>query len=78
MLAALAKPAGLAPNPTGDASEAEALRAMTLLRRAVAMGCRSLNAFNHEAALDALRARPDFRLLLLDVAFPNEPFAQGR
>jgi hypothetical protein len=28
-----------------------------------------------DADLDPLRARPDFQLLLLDLAFPGQPFA---
>jgi hypothetical protein len=28
--------------------------------------------------LDALRSRPDFRALMLDLAFPADPFARPR
>jgi hypothetical protein len=48
---------------------------MALLHQAVAMGYRSLDAFRTEDALDPLRSRPDFRLLLDDLAFPADPFA---
>jgi hypothetical protein len=40
------------------------------------MGCRNADAFRTESALDPLRDRPDFRLLLMDVAFPAEPFSK--
>ena len=31
-----------------------------------------------ESSLDSLRDREDFRHLMMDEAFPTEPFAQGR
>ena len=40
------------------------------------MGERSPNTFRTEDALDPLRNRPDFRLLMLDLAFPADPFAR--
>jgi hypothetical protein len=48
---------------------------MGLLRRAVADGYRDADAIAREVALDPLRPRPDFRLLMLDLAFPDRPFA---
>ena len=42
------------------------------------MGFRDPDMFRTEASLDLLRDRPDFRLLMLDLAFPAEPFATGR
>jgi tetratricopeptide (TPR) repeat protein/tRNA A-37 threonylcarbamoyl transferase component Bud32 len=50
---------------------AEADEAMTLLHKAVAQGYRNTGAMARESALD----RPDFRLLMLDLAFPADPFA---
>jgi hypothetical protein len=38
------------------------------------MGFRSANSFRTDDALDPLRGRTDFRLLLLDLAMPAEPF----
>jgi eukaryotic-like serine/threonine-protein kinase len=71
--------AGLAHRPGSGVSAAEAAdrseKAMGLLRRAVALGYRIPGAYRTESALDPLRDRPDFQLLLLDVAFPAEPFA---
>ena len=51
---------------------------MDLLRRAVGMGYRNLDAYRTEDALDPLRDRPDFRLLMMDLAMPAEPFTAGR
>jgi serine/threonine-protein kinase len=55
--------------------EIEAARAVEWLRRAVALGYRNANEIRIESALDPLRARDDFRLLMMDIAFPAEPFA---
>jgi serine/threonine-protein kinase len=55
--------------------EAEAARAMGSLRRAIAMGYRNAVELRIESALDSLRSREDFQLLMMDVAFPAEPFA---
>jgi hypothetical protein len=49
--------------------------AMEWVRRAVAMGYRIANELRIESALDALRSRADFRLLMMDVALLDEPFA---
>ena len=57
-----------------EGSEA-ATRAIGWLRRAVGVGYRNANEVRIESALDPLRSRDDFRLLLLDLAFPAEPFA---
>ena len=48
---------------------------MTALRLAVTLDFRHPDAFRTESALDPLRDRPDFRALMLDVAFPSRPFA---
>lgn len=48
---------------------------MGLLHRAVAEGYCHADAIAREVALDPLRPRPDFRLLMLDLAFPDRPFA---
>jgi eukaryotic-like serine/threonine-protein kinase len=46
--------------------------------RAAGMGYRNAHASWTESALDPLRSRGDFRLLMMDVAFPSEPFAAAR
>ena len=51
---------------------------MALLREAVGMGYRNLDAFRTEDALDPLRGRDDFKLLMLEPAMPAEPFGAGR
>jgi hypothetical protein len=51
-------------------------KAMTLLHKAVAQGYRNTDAMARESALDPLRPRPDFRLLMLDLPFPADPFAE--
>jgi eukaryotic-like serine/threonine-protein kinase len=55
----------------------EADRAMDLLRRAVAMGFRDTSQLRAETALAPVRNRADFRLLIMDVEMPDEPFAAG-
>jgi serine/threonine-protein kinase len=76
--AALAGLAGVAGSGITTAEgESEADAAMGRLRKALAMGYRNLAAMMTEAGLDSLRARPDFPLLLMDLAFPAEPFAYG-
>jgi serine/threonine-protein kinase len=72
-LAGLAGAAGSGILP--GSAPAEADRAMEQLRKAVAMGYRSLGAFRDETALGTLRDRPDFGLLLMDLAMPDEAFA---
>jgi tetratricopeptide (TPR) repeat protein len=50
-------------------------RAMATLRRAVHDGFRDLKQLEHDADLDPLRSRADFRNLIMDLAFPLQPFA---
>jgi tetratricopeptide (TPR) repeat protein len=72
--------AGVAEVPGSGVSavegEAEAEKAMDQLRQAVAIGFRELDWLRTENALDPLRDRPDFGLLLDDLAFPTDPFAR--
>jgi serine/threonine-protein kinase len=71
--------AGLAGRPGSGVSAAEAASqadaAMALLREAVGRGYRSRAPYRDEDALDPLRNREDFRLLMMDLAMPTEPFA---
>ena len=73
--------AGLAGREGSDVSAAEAASeaetAMALLHKAIAMGYRSLDAFRTEDALDPLRGRDDFQLLMMDLAMPADPFARS-
>jgi eukaryotic-like serine/threonine-protein kinase len=52
----------------------EAGRAVKLLSRAVANRFADRNWLRHEAALDPLRGRSDFQVLLMDMAMPVDPF----
>ncbi len=71
--------AGLAgPRDSAGQAAPEADAAIALLHRAVAMGFRNADAIRTESALDPLRGRPEFRLILLDLAMPDEPFAAAR
>ena len=51
-------------------------RAIDILRKAVAMGFRDVKQFAQDRDLDPVRNRPDFQLLMMDVAFPVQPFAR--
>jgi serine/threonine protein kinase len=57
-------------------SEADA--AVKLLHKAFGVGYRNLDAYRNEDALDPLRARDDFKLLMMDLAMPAEPFAAAK
>jgi hypothetical protein len=48
------------------------------LNRAAVGGFRNLAFFRSSDQLDPLRDRLDFRLLLLDLAFPDDAFAAAR
>jgi tetratricopeptide (TPR) repeat protein len=77
--AALAGLAGVAGSGVSEAETARAAdKAMELLTQSVELGIRNTNEFRIESALDSLRHRPDFRLLMMDAAFPAEPFAAAR
>jgi eukaryotic-like serine/threonine-protein kinase len=73
-LAGLAGRDGSGVSAAAAASEAE--KAMALLSQAVTMDYRSAAVFRAESALDPLRNRPDLRILMMDLAFPAEPFAR--
>ncbi len=72
--------AGVAAEPgsgmTAADGRADADEAIEFLRRAVAAGYRKLNIIRTDPDLDPLRSRQDFQLLLMDLAFPAEPFAR--
>ena len=48
--------------------------AMAALRRSGAAGFRDVDHYRRDTDLDPLRSRPDFAALLLDMAFPTDPF----
>jgi serine/threonine-protein kinase len=72
-LAGLAGRAGSGVSAAEAVTEADA--AMALLHKAVGVGYRNPDAYRTEDALDPLRGRDDFRLLMMDRAMPTEPFA---
>src|SRR5262249_52162577 len=74
LLAALVAEAG-SEQGSGE-SQREADSAMTALRQAVEAGYRDLAHLRSDPDLDPLRRRPDFRLLMMDLAMPAEPFAR--
>jgi serine/threonine-protein kinase len=49
--------------------------AVELLRRAAGLGYRNPYAYRAQPALETLRDRDDFRMLLIDLCFPAEAFA---
>ncbi len=51
---------------------------MTALRDAGAHGYRNLSSLRSDPDLDVLHPRHDFQALLLDLAFPEQPFAPGQ
>jgi tetratricopeptide (TPR) repeat protein len=59
---------------TPSEREARAGRAIAALRRAVADGYRDPEQMRRDPVLDPLRPRRDFRELMLDVSFPDDPF----
>jgi hypothetical protein len=62
---------------SADEAKIKAARAMESLVRAVAAGYRNANEIRIESALDPLRSRDDFRLLMMDLAMPPELFARA-
>jgi hypothetical protein len=50
-------------------------QAVLALRQAIAAGFRDVGFMRRDTDLNALRSRPDFQMLLLDLAFPSNPFA---
>jgi serine/threonine-protein kinase len=71
---------GIAAQPgsglTSDDVRSLGGQAVDALRRAVAAGLQDLAFMRRDSDLDPLRSRPDFQLLMMDLAFPEEPFAK--
>jgi serine/threonine-protein kinase len=69
---------GSRPGSSLSASEAGSLgeQAVDALRRAVDAGLQDLAFMRKDPDLDPLRSRPDFRMLMMDLAFPENPFAE--
>jgi hypothetical protein len=76
--AAAAAAARDGPAPSTALASGLADRAIDDLRRAAAMGYRNSAQYRYEPALAPLRGREDFRLLMMDLAMPADPFAAAR
>jgi eukaryotic-like serine/threonine-protein kinase len=61
---------------TAAVGQVEADKAILSLHRAVAAGWRRPDQMRVDSDLDPLRSRPDFQMLMLDLAMPVEPFAR--
>jgi serine/threonine-protein kinase len=59
-----------------EAGPVEINRAMQSLRRAIARGYRDVRWLRRDPDLAPLRARQEFQALLLDLTFPDDPFAR--
>jgi serine/threonine-protein kinase len=60
----------------GQERERYERRAMETLRRAIAAGYMHLPNIRTDTDLNVLRPRDDFKLLMMDLAFPADPFAR--
>jgi hypothetical protein len=75
--AGLVSGASSVPSRPGEPSRAADL-AVDRLNKLIAAGFRMRHWFANDRQLDALRGRDDFRLLMMDLAMPAEPFARAR
>ena len=57
-----------------DRQRRDADRAVATIRRAIERGWANSTVLKTDPDFDALRSRPDFQLLMMDLAFPAEPF----
>jgi serine/threonine-protein kinase len=67
-----------AASGAGEGARRDFGRSVAALHRAAAAGFRDAGFLAFDPYLAPLRDRPEFRLLLLDLAFPADPFAHGR
>lgn len=73
LLASLAVETGSGVSPPEGRADAD--RAITELNRVVTDGYRN-PTMDTEADFDSLRSWPDFRIVMLDLTFPDNPFAR--
>lgn len=64
--------------PAGDtaAGKVESDLAWASLRRAITAGYDNVALLRDDSDLGPIRARPEFRLMLMDLEFPPDPFAR--
>jgi hypothetical protein len=73
---------GASSAAAGGAAPSDAQRdrckrlAVAALRRAVAAGYNNLGRIRRDLALEPLRLRADFQEVVMDAAFPSEPFGR--
>jgi hypothetical protein len=71
-------PCRAAGHGVSDAEGADqANNAMAVLSRAFTMGFRNRHEYQTEPALDPLRNRPDFRVLMMDLVMPIKAFGRS-
>ncbi|HMF35854.1 MAG TPA: hypothetical protein VKF17_04415 [Isosphaeraceae bacterium] len=73
LLWGIAAQPGSGMTPADVASLGE--KAVETLHWAVAAGLQDAALMRRDADLDPLRSRPDFPMLMMDLAFPDEPLA---
>jgi tetratricopeptide (TPR) repeat protein len=54
----------------------DADRALTTLRRVIAMGFADASMLKSDPDLSSIRSRPEFQMLMLDLSMPADPFAR--
>jgi serine/threonine-protein kinase len=59
-----------------DRQRGDADRAAASIRRAIDLGYANSDSLKTDPDLDPLRSRPDFQLLMMDLAMPADPFAR--
>ena len=71
---------GLPRSPGVDSTDSDVGRlgeqAVDTLRRAANAGWQAVKHVRKDPDLEPLRVRQDFQMLLMDLAFPNDPFAK--
>jgi hypothetical protein len=75
-LAGLAGEAGVGITAAEASGQAE--EAMAILRRTIAAGYKDIGLIQAEPGLNPLRERDDFKLIMMDLAMPADPFAAAR
>jgi hypothetical protein len=59
-----------------DRQRRDADQAVATMRRAIKVGLANFDVWRNDPDFDSLRSRPDFQALLMDLAYPADPFAR--